>query len=62
MNLVTVYGVVALTFMMPSLPSDLDVSSRPVTYITWDVASADGKPHQVQIYFDCGADSTFNVP
>jgi Glutaminase A six helical-hairpin domain/Domain of unknown function (DUF5127)/Domain of unknown function (DUF4964) len=52
---------VVLTFMTPSLPSDLDVLSRPVTYITWDVAAADGKPHQVQIYFDCGADIAVNT-
>ncbi|OFW08397.1 MAG: glutaminase [Acidobacteria bacterium RIFCSPLOWO2_02_FULL_67_36] len=52
---------VTLTFMTPSLPSDLDVLSRPVTYITWDVASADGKPHQVQIYFDCAADIAVNT-
>jgi hypothetical protein len=52
---------VMLTFMTPSLPSDLDVLSRPVTYITWNVASADGKPHQVQIYFDCGADIAVNT-
>ena len=52
---------VTLTFMTPSLPSDLDVLSRPVTYITWEVASADGKPHQTQIYFDCGADIVVNT-
>jgi hypothetical protein len=52
---------VALTFMTPSLPSDLDVLSRPVTYITWNVASADGTAHQVQIYFDCGADIAVNT-
>jgi hypothetical protein len=52
---------VTLTFMTPSLPSDLDVLSRPVTYLTWDVASADGKPHQVQIYVDCGADIAVNT-
>jgi hypothetical protein len=52
---------VALTFMTPSLPSDLDVLSRPVTYITWTVASADGTPHQVQLYFDCGADIAVNT-
>jgi hypothetical protein len=52
---------VTLTFMTPSLPSDLDVLSRPVTYITWNVASADGKPHQAQIYFDCGADIAVNT-
>ena len=52
---------VTLTFMTPSLPSDLDLLSRPVTYITWNVASADGKPHQTQIYFDCGADIAVNT-
>jgi Domain of unknown function (DUF4965)/Domain of unknown function (DUF5127)/Domain of unknown function (DUF1793)/Domain of unknown function (DUF4964) len=52
---------VALTFMTPSLPSDLDVLSRPVTYITWNVAAADGTAHQVQIYFDCGADIAVNT-
>jgi hypothetical protein len=52
---------VTLTFMTPSLPSDLDVFSRPVTYITWNVESADGTAHQVQIYFDCGADIAVNT-
>jgi hypothetical protein len=52
---------VTLTFMTPSLPSDLDVLSRPVTYISWSVTSADGTPHQVQVYFDCGADIAVNA-
>src|SRR5439155_3028737 len=52
---------VMLEFMTPSLPADLDVLSRPVTYITWNVESADGKPHQTQIYFDCGADIAVNT-
>src|SRR5882672_1879312 len=47
-----VHVKVTLTFMTPSLPSDLDVLSRPITYISWDVASVDTKTHQVQIYFD----------
>ncbi len=52
---------VTLTFMTPSLPSDLDVLSRTITYITWDVAAADGAAHQVQLYFDCGADIAVNT-
>ena len=52
---------VALTFMTPSLPWDLDLLSRPVTYISWEVASTDGKPHQVHLYFDCGADIAVNT-
>ncbi|MGQ9524110.1 MAG: glutaminase domain-containing protein [Armatimonadota bacterium] len=43
---------VTLTFMTAALPHDLDVYSRPVTYITWDVRSADGKPHRVALYYD----------
>lgn len=52
---------VSLTFMTPSLPWDLDLLSRPVTYITWNVESADRKSHKVQIYFDCGADIAVNT-
>lgn len=52
---------VSLTFMTPSLPWDLDLLSRPVTYITWHVESADQKSHKVQVYFDCGADFSVNT-
>ncbi len=41
-----------LTFTTPALQDDLDVLSRPVTYITWDVRSADKQPHAVSLYFD----------
>ena len=40
---------VTLTFMTPALPSDLDLLSRPVTYVAWDVASADDRSHTVQL-------------
>ena len=53
---------VTLSFLTPSLPADLDLLSRPVTYLTWTVASADGKPHKVQVYFDCGAEIAVNTP
>jgi hypothetical protein len=53
---------VTLSFLTPSLPSDLDLLSRPVTYLTWTVASADGRPHQVQVYFECGAEIAVNTP
>jgi hypothetical protein len=51
-----------LTFMSPLLPDDLDVLSRPVTYLTWDVRSSDGRAHQVQLYFDCSAEWVVNTP
>jgi len=33
-----------------------------VTYLTWSVASADGQPHKVQVYFECGAEIAVNTP
>jgi hypothetical protein len=51
-----------LTFTTPVLPNDLELISRPVTYITWTVTSADGAPHQVQLYFDCGGEIAVNSP
>jgi hypothetical protein len=47
---------IELTFTSPSLPADLDVLSRPITYITWNISSADGKSHAVQLYFDCSGE------
>src|SRR5579859_1976176 len=41
---------VKLTFMTPGLPDELDVLSRPLTYLTWDVSSVDGKEHAVSVY------------
>lgn len=52
---------VTLTFMTPTLPNDLDLMSRPVTYVSWHVASVDGKPHRVQVYFDVAADIAVNT-
>jgi hypothetical protein len=41
---------VTLTFMTPALPQDLEALSLPLSYITWDVKSADGASHKVEIY------------
>ncbi|HEX6509121.1 MAG TPA: DUF5127 domain-containing protein, partial [Chloroflexota bacterium] len=41
-----------LTFFTPALPDDLDVLSRPVTYLSWNVTSTDGNTHDVSIYLD----------
>jgi len=43
---------VTMTFMTPSLLDDLDLMSRPVTYLTWDVRALDQKTHNVELYFD----------
>lgn len=41
-----------LKFISPLLPKNLDLLSRPVNYITYSVASTDGKKHDVEIYFE----------
>lgn len=40
----------SLTFFTPAFLDDLDVLSRPVTYLTWSAVSTDGAPHQVAVY------------
>jgi len=39
-------------FFTPSFPRNLDVLSRPVTYLTWTVQATDGKPHDVDLMLD----------
>ena len=41
-----------ITFTAPLLPNDLDLLSRPIDYINYQVHSNDGKEHQVQLYFE----------
>lgn len=53
---------VTLTFMTPAFPEDLDVLSRPVTYLNWDVRSTDSRTHRVSLYFDCAAQFAVNAP
>ena len=53
---------VTLTFMTPALPSDLDTLARPVTYLTWDVRSVDGKTHTVSVYDSVSSELAVNTP
>jgi hypothetical protein len=53
---------VTLTFLTPALPDDLDVLSRPLTYLTWDIRSLDGQPHTASVYFSASAELAVNVP
>ena len=54
----TIYGFTCgpvdleLTFMAPLLLDNLDLVSRPVNYITYDIKANDGKKHDVQVYFE----------
>lgn len=50
-----------LTFMAPLLLEELDLVSRPVNYITYEVASNDGAEHDVDIYFEAGPHWARNV-
>eukprot|EP01116_Phalansterium_solitarium_P005885 TRINITY_DN180_c2_g1_i1.p1 TRINITY_DN180_c2_g1~~TRINITY_DN180_c2_g1_i1.p1 ORF type:complete len:689 (-),score=250.82 TRINITY_DN180_c2_g1_i1:82-2148(-) len=42
----------SVTFATPTVPTDFDLLSMPVTYITYDVVSVDGGSHDVQLYYD----------
>jgi hypothetical protein len=42
-------------FFTPALPDDLDVLSRPLTYLNWTARSVDGRNHAVQLYVDASA-------
>src|SRR5579863_2534767 len=50
-----------VTFMTPLLPRDLDLLSRPATYIEWEAQSTDGKDHRVAAYFDAAAALAVNT-
>jgi hypothetical protein len=39
-------------FFTPAFLSDLDVLSRPVTYLTWTAESTDATPHRVSVLLD----------
>jgi hypothetical protein len=51
-----------LTFMTAALPEDIDILSRPVTYLTFDARATDGKNHDVSLYFDASGELTVNTP
>ena len=53
---------VTLTFMTAALPHDLDILSRPLSYLTWQVRSSDGKPHTLALYDSTSALLAVNTP
>ncbi len=50
-----------LSFITPALPHNIEALARPVTYVAFDVAATDGKPHTVQLYLDASAEWTVNT-
>jgi hypothetical protein len=51
-----------LTFTTPALPEDVDLLSRPVTYVSYKAQADDGKLHDVRLMFEASAELTVNVP
>ena len=51
-----------LTFMTPALPEDLMVYSRPLTYVTYELRSVDGKIHDVVVGLGAFAVIAVNDP
>ena len=50
-----------LTFTSPLLINDLAILSRPVSYISFKIKSADGAQHAVQLYFGASTDIAANT-
>jgi hypothetical protein len=46
---------IELSFFTPAFLDDLDVLSRPVTYLTWTAHSVDTKPHDVSVFLNASA-------
>ena len=51
-----------LTFMTAALPEDIDLLSRPVTYLTWKAQATDAQKHTVSVYFDASSEIAVNHP
>lgn len=47
-----------LTFTTPLLADDLDLMSRPFSYVSWDLCSIDGQSHDVALYFEVSSELT----
>ncbi|MDR1723971.1 MAG: DUF4965 domain-containing protein [Tannerella sp.] len=51
-----------LTFTAPLLLNDLDLVSRPINYISYEIISNDGAAHQTEIYFEASPSLALNSP
>lgn len=51
-----------LTFTAPLFMDNLDLMSRPVNYISYEVTSNDGQKHQVDLYFEASPQWALDQP
>jgi hypothetical protein len=51
-----------LTFLSPMLPHDLELVSRPASYLTFQARAIDGRSHEVAAYFDASSQLAVNSP
>ncbi|HXE13023.1 MAG TPA: DUF4965 domain-containing protein, partial [Bryobacteraceae bacterium] len=53
---------IRVEFMTPLLPQDMELMSRPVTYLSWQVKALDGRQHDVTLYLDAAGTLAVNDP
>ena len=53
---------IRVEFMTPLLLRDMELMSRPVTYLSWQVKSLDGRRHDVTLYLDAAGTLAVNDP
>jgi Domain of unknown function (DUF4965)/Domain of unknown function (DUF1793)/Domain of unknown function (DUF5127) len=53
---------IELTFFTPAFLDDLDLLSRPVTYLTWAAHSTDSAAHTVEVLLVAGAEMATSYP
>ncbi|WP_321996627.1 glutaminase domain-containing protein [Draconibacterium orientale] len=52
---------ISMNFLSPILIEDLDMVSRPLTYVSWEINSIDGEEHNAEIYFEISALAAVNT-
>ena len=50
-----------VSFFTPSFPQQLDILSRPVTYLTWSARSTDNAAHLVELLLDVSPQIAVNA-
>lgn len=53
---------IGLSFVTPLLADDLDLLSRPATYLRFSARSLDGRPHAIDAYVDITGEIAVNLP